>query len=84
MLTAEESLGMVFKLGEKGSPILCHLGGMLGGEQQEYPLHPIRLGILEWHLELLLDLLLLALGSFLWPHRTAPRLHSSQSTSVLC
>ena len=41
MLTAEENLGVVFELGEKGSPILWHLGGVLGGEQQECLLHPI-------------------------------------------
>ena len=34
---AEESLGMVFELRDKGSP-QWHLGGMLGGEQQEYSL----------------------------------------------
>ena len=32
---AEESLGVVFELGDKGSP-QWHLGGVLGGEQQEY------------------------------------------------
>ena len=32
----------------------------------------------------LLDLCLLALGPFLWPHHTAPHLCSLQSTSVLC
>ena len=43
MLMAKESLNVVFELGEKGSPILWHLSGMLGGEQQEYLLQPIRL-----------------------------------------
>ena len=33
---AEESSGVVFELGEKGSSILWHLGSMLGGEQQKY------------------------------------------------
>ena len=72
MLMAEESLGVVFELGEKGSSMLWHLGGMLGGEQQKYLLHPIQLCILEWYLELLLDLCLLALSLFLWLHHVAP------------
>ena len=69
---------MVFELGDKGYP-QWHLGGMLGGEQQEHPLQPLWLGTLE----LLLDLLLLALGA-LWPLHTAPHLCSLQSASVLC
>ena len=69
-----ESLGMVFELGDKGSP-QCHLGSVLGGEQQEYPLQSLQLSILEWCLELLLDLLL-ALGTFLWPLRAVPSLPS--------
>ena len=67
---------MVFELGDKGF-LQWHLGGMLGGEQQEYPLQYLPLGILEKHLELLLNLLLLALGVFLWPLRAVPRLLSS-------
>ena len=61
MLTAEVSLGMVLAPGDKGSP-QWHLGSM----QQECPLQSLRASVLEWHLELLLDLLL-GLDALLWP-----------------
>ena len=80
---AEESLDMVFELEGKGS-LQWHLSGMLGGEQQEYLLQSLQLGILERCLELFLDLLLPPPDAFLWPLCTAPHLPSWQSTSVLC
>ena len=67
---AEESLGVVLELGDKGYP-QWHLSGVLGGEQQECLLQSLRPGILEQHLELLLDLLL-DLDAFLWLLLTAP------------
>ena len=57
---------MVLAPGDKGS-LQWHLGGMLGGEQQECPLQSLRAGVLEWHLELLLDL-----DALLWPLHTEP------------
>ena len=71
---AEESLGMVLELRDKGSP-QWYLSGMLGGEQQECPLQSLRPGILEWHRELLLDLLL-DLDAFLGLLHTVPSLPS--------
>ena len=81
MLTAEASLGMVSAPGDKGFP-QWHLSSMLGGKQQECPLKALRAGVLEWHLELLLDLLM-GLDALLWPLHTEPSFPSQQSTSVL-
>ena len=56
---------MVLAPGDKGPP-QWHLGSVLGGEQQECPLQSLRAGVQEWHLELLLDLLL-GLDALRWP-----------------
>ena len=74
MVMADESLSMVFELGDKGS-LQWHLGSVLGGEQQGYLLQSLQLSILEWWLELLLDLLL-ALDAFLWLLHAVPHLPS--------
>ena len=65
---------MVLALGDGGPP-QWHFGGMLGGEQQECPLQSLRAGILEWHLELLLDLLL-GLDALRWLLHAEPSLPS--------
>ena len=56
---------MVLAPRDKGSP-QWHLSGVLGGEQQECLLQSLSAGVLEQHLELLLDLLL-DLDALLWP-----------------
>ena len=71
---AKESLGVVLELRDKGS-LQWHLGGMLGGEQQECLLQSLRPGILEQCWELLVDLLL-DLDAFLWLLHAAPSLPS--------
>ena len=40
MFMAKESLGVVLEFEDKGS-LQWHLGGVLGGEQQEYPLQSL-------------------------------------------
>ena len=60
---------MVSAPGDKG-PLQWQLSSVLGGEQQECPLQSLRAGILEWHLELLLDLLL---GLDAFPLDAVPR-----------
>ena len=69
-MTAKVSLGMVLAPRDKGSP-QWHLSGMLSGEQQECPLQSLRAGVLEQHLEVLLDLPL-GLDALLWPLHAEP------------
>ena len=64
-LTAQASLGMVLASGDKG-PLQWHLNSVLGGELQECLLQSPWASVQEWHLELLLDLLL-GLDALRWP-----------------
>ena len=72
---------MVLALGDKGPP-QWHLSSVLGGEQQECLFQSLRAGILEWHLELLLDLLL-GLDALRWPLHAELSFLPQCSASVL-